>query len=48
MKSNSQSDKKLIKIDPEEYINRKKKKKKHNKGGRKLLSEKITYEPVFK
>ena len=44
----SNSEKKVITINPEDYLNRKKKKKKHNKGSKKLLSEKISYDPVFK
>ena len=48
-KKESTSEKKVIVINPEDYLNRKKKKKKHGKGGgKKLLSEKISYEPVFK
>ena len=42
----SQSEKKIITINPEEYL-AKRKKKKHT-GGKKLLSEKISYDPVFK
>ena len=41
----SKSEKKIITINPEEYLAKRKKK---HKGGRKLKSEKITYEPVFK
>ena len=43
---NPQSEKKIITINPEEYLAKRRKKK--NKGGKKLLSEKISYEPVFK
>ena len=41
----SKSEKRIITINPEEYLAKRKKK---HKGGRKLKSEKITYEPVFK
>ena len=41
----SKSEKKIITINPEEYLAKRKKK---HKGGRKLKSEKITYDPVFK
>ena len=41
----SQSDKKLIIVNPEEYLARRKKK---HKGPKKLLSEKVSYDPVFK
>ena len=48
IKNISKSEKKITIINPDDYLNRKKRKKKHNKGSKKLLSEKITYEPVFK
>jgi len=41
----SKSEKKIITINPEEYLAKRRKK---HKGGRKLKSEKITYDPVFK
>ncbi len=41
----SQSEKRIITINPEEYLAKRKKK---HKGGRKLMSEKISYDPVFK
>ena len=45
----SKSEKKVIVVNPEEYLNRRKKKKHNkNKNSKKLLSEKISYEPVFK
>ena len=41
----SQSEKRIITVNPEEYLAKRKKK---HKGGRKLMSEKISYDPVFK
>ena len=41
----SKSEKKIITVNPEEYLAKRKKK---HKGGRKLMSEKISYDPVFK
>ena len=41
----SKSEKKLIVVNPEEYLARRKKK---HKGPKKLLSEKVSYDPVFK
>ena len=42
----SQSEKRVITIDPEKYLATRKRKK--HKGGKKLMSETISYDPVFK